>query len=81
MRGTAAELMQAIPDAGLRGEIVVLFGHPQPVAADEDALRAALGELLAHMPVKQAAAEVAGRYGLPRREVYALALEIKREAE
>ncbi len=81
MRGTAAELMQAIPDAGLRGEIVVLFGHPEPVVADENALRVALGELLAQMPVKQAATEVAGRYGLPRREVYALALEIKREAE
>ncbi|MFC3528870.1 16S rRNA (cytidine(1402)-2'-O)-methyltransferase [Paracoccus mangrovi] len=81
LRGTAGELMQSIPDEGLRGEIVVLFGHPEPVVADDDVLRAALGELLGRIPVKEAAAEVAGRYGLSRRDVYALALDMKREAE
>ena len=81
LRGTAGELMQSIPEEGLRGEIVVLFGHPEPVVADDDVLRAALGELLGRIPVKEAAAEVAGRYGLSRRDVYALALDMKREAE
>ncbi len=81
MRGTAAELAQRIPDEGLRGEIVVLFGHPEPVVADDDTLRAALAGLLDTLPVKEAAAQVASRFGLPRRDVYALALEMKKERE
>lgn len=81
MRGTAAELLDLIPEEGLRGEIVVLFGHPEVAVADEASLRDALRGLLDHMPVKEAAADVAGRFGLPRREVYALALEMRKEAE
>ena len=81
MRGTAAELLERIPPEGLRGEIVVLFGHPEPVAADEGSLREALAGLLDRLPVKEAAAEVAARFGRPRREIYALALEMKKEHE
>ncbi|GLK65853.1 16S rRNA (cytidine(1402)-2'-O)-methyltransferase [Paracoccus kondratievae] len=81
MHGTAAELLARIPDEGLRGEVVVLFGRPEPVAADEPSLRSALGALLDKLPVKQAAAEVATRFGLPRREVYALAVEMRKEGE
>lgn len=81
MRGTAAELIERIPDQGLRGEIVVLFGHPEPVALDDASLRRELGVLLDRLPVKEAAGQLAARFGLPRREVYALALEMKKEAE
>src|SRR5262249_7843133 len=48
---------------------------PRPGVLDE-ALRTAL----AGASVKDAAAEVAARYGLKRREVYARALELRREA-
>lgn len=81
MRGTAEELVTRIPDEGLRGEIVVLFGHPDPVVADDDTLRAALDGLLGTHPVKEAAAQVASRFGLARRDVYALALAMKKERE
>ena len=81
MRGTAEELAARIPDEGLRGEIVVLFGHPEPAVADADTLRMALTGLLDNLPVKEAAAQVANRFGLPRRDVYALALEMKKERE
>ncbi|UFS66379.1 16S rRNA (cytidine(1402)-2'-O)-methyltransferase [Paracoccus denitrificans] len=81
MRGTATELLKQIPGEGLRGEIVVLFGRPEPAAADEGSLREALSELLDGSPVKEAAAEVAARFGRPRREIYALALEMKKERE
>ena len=37
-------------------------------------------EAMAGASVKDAAAEVAARYGLKRRDVYARALELKREA-
>ncbi|MBD9528262.1 16S rRNA (cytidine(1402)-2'-O)-methyltransferase [Paracoccus sp. PAR01] len=81
MRGTAAELLERIPDEGLKGEVVVLFGHPEIKVATESDLRAALSALLDDMPVKEAAGQVAARFGQPRREVYALALELKRERD
>lgn len=81
MRGTAAELLDRIPEEGLRGEVVVLFGHPEPQETGEAEIRAALVELLPDQPVKEAAGTVALRFGLSRREVYALALELKRETD
>lgn len=64
----------------VRGEIAVVIGPPDaetaPVAGkiDEALLNAMSGASL-----KDAASEVAARYGLKRREVYARALELKRE--
>jgi len=79
MRGTAAELVDRIPDEGLRGEVVVLFGHPQEKPLDEADLRQSLQEMLVSMSVKEAASAAAARFGVPRREVYALALELQQE--
>lgn len=66
-------------EAELRGEHVVVIGPPDPAPAPEpeavvDALRKALAEGASH---KDAARAVAERLGLPRREVYALALSMK----
>ncbi len=60
-----------------RGEVVLIVGPPTekapPTEADLDReILAALGEL----SVKDAAAAVAARFGLPRREVYARALHL-----
>lgn len=79
MRGTVAELTENIPEGGLRGEVVVLFGPPEKAAADPQDMRDALAELLPRMPVKEAAAQIALRFGQARREVYALALQLKEE--
>lgn len=81
MRGTAAELLERIPDEGLRGEVVVLFGHPEVKPVEEADLRTALAPLLGDLPVKEAASQVAAKFGLPRRDIYALALEMRKEAE
>lgn len=81
MRGTAAGLAQDIPEQGLRGEVVVLFGPPQVKPADEGDIRNALVVLLKDMSVKDASAQVAARVGLPRREVYALALDLAKGAK
>ena len=65
-----------------RGEIVIVVGPPDATAAaisDED-IDAALRTAMAGASVKEAAAEVAARFGRPRREVYARALELKRTA-
>ncbi len=67
--------------AQVKGEIVIVIGPPgeaeQPAA---DAVDAALREAMQTASVKDAAAEVAARLGLKRREVYARALQLKREA-
>lgn len=81
MRGTAQDLLDLIPPEGLRGEVVVLFDRPAEKPADEQDLRTALASLLPDLPVKEAAAQVAARFGLPRRDAYALALEMKKEAQ
>ena len=59
-----------------RGEIVVVIGPPAEAPPDADALDAALAEALARLSVKDAAAETAARLSLPRRQVYARALEL-----
>ncbi len=59
-----------------RGEITVLLGPPPAEAADAEDLDAQLRTALAIGSVKDAAALVAGSTGLPRRVVYARALEL-----
>ena len=56
----------------------MLVGPPGEARAPADALDAALATALAGASVKDAAAEVAGALGLPRRQVYARALELVR---
>jgi 16S rRNA (cytidine1402-2'-O)-methyltransferase len=62
-----------------KGEVVVLVGPPDPAAAQAESTAALDDELtraLATLSVKDAAREVAARLGLPRRDVYARALEL-----
>ncbi|MEM1344154.1 MAG: 16S rRNA (cytidine(1402)-2'-O)-methyltransferase [Pseudomonadota bacterium] len=64
-----------------RGEIVVAIAPPDPVQQAEEkaaGLDAALEAAMAEASLKDAARTVAERLGLPRREVYARALEIAR---
>lgn len=77
-RGTLADLAAdyAAADAP-KGEIVVVVGPPAPDAAGAGDLDAALVAAMAEHSLKDAAAVVAGRLGLPRKQVYARALELK----
>jgi len=69
----------AHPD--VKGEIVIVIGPPgEDQAPDAGALDAALRTAMAGASIKDASAEVAARFGLKRRDVYARALELKREA-
>ncbi len=66
--------------AEAKGEIVLVIGPPGEAAAPAaEALDAALREAMMTASLKDAAAEVAARFGLRRREVYARALELKRQ--
>ncbi len=77
-RGTLGELAEAASAASTpKGEVVIVVGPPedQPEASAET-LDAALSAAMAEASVKDAARAVAERLGLPRREVYARALEM-----
>jgi 16S rRNA (cytidine1402-2'-O)-methyltransferase len=78
VRGRLGELAADPQFEAPRGEIVVLVGpgrEEQATAADADA---ALREALGRLKPADAAAEVAKALGLPRRDLYRRALELKR---
>jgi 16S rRNA (cytidine1402-2'-O)-methyltransferase len=74
--GTLAELAARYADNPPKGEIVVAVGPPGDAAAlGDEELDAALDEALARLSPSRAAAEVAERFGIPRKRAYARALE------
>lgn len=77
-RGLISEVLAALPDE-VRGECVLLFSIP-PKAAEaptEQELDALLVQLMDHMTLKDAAREAAEALKLPKKQVYARALELK----
>ena len=65
----------------VKGEIVIVIAPPGEAGAPDGAvLDGALRTAMAGASIKDAASEVAARFGLKRRDVYARALELKREA-
>lgn len=78
-RGTLESLAAHYAEHGKpKGEIVVLVGPPgQKQAASEEEVKAALTLALETQPTKAAANEVAAHFGLPKRDVYQLALTLK----
>jgi len=74
-RGTLVELAAAFDGRDVKGEIVVLIDRAPEKVADAATVEQALDQALTHMTMKDAAAAVAQAYGLPRREVYQLALK------
>ena len=78
--GTLADLAEHYEITGKpKGEIVVLVGPPEAdQAPTDDVLQAALVTALETQSTKAAANEVAARYNLPKRDVYQLALDLKK---
>lgn len=80
-RGTLGSLAEAYGgEAPPKGEIVILIGPPQETAPEAEEVDTLLSRLLAEHPLKQAAALAATATGLPKRELYQRALELKAEA-
>ena len=75
-RGPLPELAAHYAAEAARGEITVVVGPPEPEQADAEDLDALLRRALAGGSVKDAAAMVAAATGLPRKVVYARALEL-----
>ncbi|MGF1447101.1 MAG: 16S rRNA (cytidine(1402)-2'-O)-methyltransferase [Pikeienuella sp.] len=81
-RGTLDHLADTYATAPPRGEIVIIVAPPDGgarVAEAEAALDTELAAALTRLTVKDAAREVAARLGLPKRQVYARALELSEE--
>jgi 16S rRNA (cytidine1402-2'-O)-methyltransferase len=76
--GTLAELGERYAQAAPKGEIVIVVGPPREAEAPAEAdIDASLREALTRLSPSRAAAEVAQRLGLPRREVYERAQQLK----
>ena len=78
--GTLSSLAARYAETPPKGEIVVVVappGAPAPASADE--AETALAEALTRLPASKAAGEVAKRFGLDRKALYARALEMKDE--
>jgi len=80
LRGTTAEVAAMIAGRErLKGEICLLIGPPgESPQAGADAIDAALVEAMADASLNEAAALVAKRFGLRKRDVYARGLALKR---
>lgn len=75
--GTAAQLREQVSGVGLRGECVVLVAREEGARASNDDIEVALMQAMKTMRIKDAATLVAGSFGLPRRDVYQIALGLK----
>lgn len=74
--GDLGQLAQHYASDTPKGEIVVLIDRAAPSVADDATLDAALRTALEHMSVKDAASEVAQRFGVPRRTAYQRAMAL-----
>jgi 16S rRNA (cytidine1402-2'-O)-methyltransferase len=76
--GTLTELAARYVDAPPKGEIVIVVGPPgEPEPAGETEIDTALAEAMTRLSASRAAAEVAEKLSLPRRQVYERALQLK----
>ncbi|GBQ23452.1 tetrapyrrole/corrin/porphyrin methyltransferase [Gluconacetobacter sacchari DSM 12717] len=80
-RGPVGTLAAWYADNRARGEITVLLGPPAEDDSGADDLDDRLRAALATLSVKDAASLVAGAINLPRRTVYARALELARQTD
>lgn len=79
-RGTLADLAAQYAQEAPRGEVCLVIGPAPEDAPDAADLDSQLRAALAGQSLRDAAATVALATGLPRKQVYARALEISREA-
>jgi 16S rRNA (cytidine1402-2'-O)-methyltransferase len=78
LTGTLSELAARYAEAPPKGEIVIVVASPgEAEAAGEEEVDSALREAMGRLSASRAAAEVAERLGVPRRQAYERALKLK----
>lgn len=77
LRGTLDELVAELETRSVKGEVVVLIDRGHSESLSEDDIDIALRQALATMSMRDAAEAVAAAYGLPKRQVYQMALKMK----
>ncbi len=81
-RDTLANLAAHYTEHGHpKGEIVVLIGPPGEVEITEEVIDAALTAALETSSLKQAAADIAAKYGVAKRDVYQRGLALKADMD
>ncbi len=80
-RAPLKDLADVFGEGRVKGEIVVLIDRESEARADAGQVRAALLQALGQMKVKEAAALVAEMYGMPKRDMYQLALSLGQERD
>ena len=78
-RGTLDEVIDAYDGRSVKGELVVLVGRAGATDGEEMDVETALRQAMETMRVKDAATAVAGALGLPKRQVYQIALGLSKE--
>ena len=78
-RGTLAELADGLRDTQVKGEIVLLVDRRRSVSVSESDIESDLREALASMRLRDAADMVSQAHGLPRRQVYQMALKLEKD--
>lgn len=80
IRAPLGKLQENLADHTIKGECVVVLGPPvQQDVSDED-IEMAVKNALERMSVRDAAAEVAEEFGIPRKRVYKMALELGKQS-
>lgn len=78
-RGSLGDLAEQFAGQSIKGEVVILVAGAQRVDnADQGAWQEALAQRLAELPLRSAVDEVAQGFGVKRKQVYQLALELKK---
>ncbi|MFY0618495.1 16S rRNA (cytidine(1402)-2'-O)-methyltransferase [Shimia sp.] len=78
LRGSLDELAAELADRQVKGEIVVLIDRQRGQAASEEDIETALKDALNTLSVRDASDAVAKAYGINRRKVYQLALQLQK---
>ena len=78
-RGTLAELAERFASEDVKGEVVLLIDRAAEAQIDQASLEDALRAALKTLSVKDAAADVAAKTGVAKRDVYQLALKLTKE--
>ncbi len=73
-RGSLAELLEGLDDMTLKGELVICVERAAATPPEAEDVEAALRRAMLSESLKDAAASVAKATGLPRRQVYQIAL-------